>query len=152
MTARTTRVSVSTLYSASMDSELEHRLANFLYQRDVPGGACVLLNAQGGVVVVSGELPTRRAKWLCIECCRRVAGVIRIIDEVTVTRVITELPKSGQIGAVPKSRQQNRRHRCNCQNDWSSNPVADREHATPGNPTIRHASRALRTVGVSPTR
>lgn len=134
MTAGTPRTPVSTLYSASMDSELERRLANFLYQREVPGGNCVLLNAQGGVVVVSGVLPTRRAKWLCIECCRRVAGVIRIIDEVTVTRVITELPKSGQMAAVPKSRQQNRRHTSDCHNDWSFNPVTAREHATPGTP------------------
>jgi len=90
MTAGIPRTQISTLYSASMDSELEHRLANYLYQRDVPGGNSVQLNAHGGVVALSGELPTRYAKWLCIECCRRVAGVIKVIDNMKIEPAINE--------------------------------------------------------------
>ena len=66
------------------NAELERRIANFLCQRRVPGGECIQLNVYGGVVAVSGRIPTRYAKWLCIECCRRVAGVIRVIDNVKI--------------------------------------------------------------------
>ncbi len=85
MVAVTARTRAATLRSVSKDDiQLGRRLVNFLYQRQVPGSDHVLLDVRGGVVAVGGELPTRRAKWLCIECCRRVAGVIRIIDDVKV--------------------------------------------------------------------
>lgn len=76
------------------DIDLERRLANFLYQRHVPGSQRVLLDARGGEVAVSGELPTRYAKWLCIECCRRVAGVIKVVDNL---RVVPQRAKSLQL-------------------------------------------------------
>lgn len=110
MTAGIPRTQISTLYSASMDSELEHRLANFLYQRGVPGGDCVRLDAHGGVVAVSGELPTRYAKWLCIECCRRVAGVIKVIDNMQIHSAVAELPTSVRIAAALVRPRQNRRY------------------------------------------
>jgi hypothetical protein len=87
---------------ASSDVDLEHRLANFLYQRNVPDGDCVRLDARGGVVIVSGELPTQHAKWLCIECCRRVAGVLKVVDELTVALPILKFPNSSQAAAELK--------------------------------------------------
>jgi hypothetical protein len=66
------------------DLDLENRIANFLYQRQVPRSENIRTNAHLGTVVVRGELPTRHAKWLCIECCRHVAGVIKLIDHVVV--------------------------------------------------------------------
>ena len=122
MTAGTLRTLVSTLYSASIDRELEHRLANFLYQRGVPGADSLRLHAQGGVVAVAGELPTRYAKWLCIECCRRLAGVIKIIDELKVEPATSELPQAIQVAAEPMSRKRHRRDRSNGRNDWSIQP------------------------------
>lgn len=77
-------VSGSNLYKPCMDFELEQRIANFLYQRRVPHCGSVRLNAQSGTVVVTGKLRSRRAKWLCLECCRRVAGVIEVVDQVRV--------------------------------------------------------------------
>jgi hypothetical protein len=87
---------------ASSDVDLEHRLANFLYQRNVPDGDCVRLDARGGVVIVSGELPTQHAKWLCIECCRRVAGVLKVVDELTVALPIVKFPNSSPAAAELK--------------------------------------------------
>ena len=110
MTAGIPRTQISTLYSASIDSELEHRLANYLYQRDVPGGNSVQLNAHGGVVALSGELPTRYAKWLCIECCRRVAGVIKVIDNMKIEPAINERPTAVHIPATLVRPRQNRRY------------------------------------------
>jgi BON domain len=75
---------------ANTDAELERRIANFLCQRRVPGRECLQLNVHGGVVAVSGRIPTRYAKWLCIECCRRVAGVLRVIDNVKIEPAVSE--------------------------------------------------------------
>ena len=122
MTAGTLCTPISTLYSVSMDSELENRLANFLYQRGVPGKDRVRLYVHGGVVAVSGELPTRYAKWLCIECCRRVAGVIKVIDKMKVEPAISELSTS---------RQQNRRCTCDRRDNWPFHRISS-EYATNG--------------------
>ena len=83
---------MSVIALASNNAELERRLANFLFQRRVPGRECIQLNVYGGVVAVSGRIPTRYAKWLCIECCRRVAGVIRVIDNVEIEPAVNERP------------------------------------------------------------
>ena len=130
MIAEAPRTPVSTLYSASMDNELEQRLANFLYQRGVPGADCVRLDVYGGVVAVSGELPTRYAKWLCIECCRRVAGVIKIIDQMKVEPAISELPKAVHVAAEPKSRMQNRRQTSDYRGGWLFHHNRASEYAT----------------------
>jgi BON domain-containing protein len=82
---------------ASNNAELERRLANFLFQCRVPGRECIQLNVYGGVVAVSGRIPTRYAKWLCIECCRRVAGVIRVIDNVKIEPAVNERPTAVHI-------------------------------------------------------
>ena len=66
------------------DVELEHRIANFLHQQQVPGSNRIKANAHIGTVVVRGQLPSRHAKWKCMGCCRRVAGVIKLIDKVKV--------------------------------------------------------------------
>ena len=68
------------------DVDLENRIANFLHHRHVPGGEQVHTDAHLGRVVVSGKLPSRHAKWLCVECCRRVAGVVNLVDRVIVDK------------------------------------------------------------------
>jgi hypothetical protein len=97
MTTGTGHIQFSTFPLAGVDIDLEHRLANFLYQQHVPDTDSIRLVARGGVVVVSGELSSRHAKWLCIECCRRVAGVIRIVDELTVAPAIAQFPEAVRI-------------------------------------------------------
>jgi osmotically-inducible protein OsmY len=66
------------------DVDLENRIANFLFQQHVPSSERIHTDAQVGTVVVSGKLPSRHAKWLCVECCRRVAGVVKLVDHVAV--------------------------------------------------------------------
>ncbi len=143
MTTETTRIPVSTRYLANMDRELEDRLANFLYQRGVPGADHVRPDAYGGVVAVSGELPTRYAKWLCIECCRRVAGVIRIIDQMKVEPEISELPNTLHVTAKPISRKLNRRRTSDCAGGWRLDHIRASEHATQGTVAARLHPRLL---------
>ena len=66
------------------DIDLENRISIFLQQRQIPNGKRIHADARMGTVVVSGKLPSRRAKSLCMECCRHVAGVMKLIDHVVV--------------------------------------------------------------------
>lgn len=76
------------------DEDLEHRLVNFLHARHVPGSGEIGLDAHGGTVIVHGPLISAHAKWLCIECCRHVAGVINLVDETVIepARLETDAP------------------------------------------------------------
>ncbi len=67
------------------DVELEHRLVNFLQERHVLENGSLEVEAHGGVVAVVGRVPSPHAKWLCIGCCRHVAGVIKLVDEIEVS-------------------------------------------------------------------
>jgi hypothetical protein len=69
---------------AIQDLDLERRLTNYLLLREVPACDSVQLVVHGGVVVLNGVLPSEYDKWICVECCRRVAGVIRIMDRLQV--------------------------------------------------------------------
>ncbi len=119
MTAIASRMNLSTLYWANSDTELERRIANFIYQRGVEGGDGIRLIAQGGVVSVSGQIPTRSAKWLCIECCRRVAGVFRVIDEITIDTSVNERSATVSICREIVNRP---RHQCDQTDAYSDQP------------------------------
>jgi len=110
MTARRAHSAISTLDTASTDIELVHRLANFLSQQHVPDVDCVRLDARGGVLVVSGALTSHHAKWLCIECCRRVAGVVAIVDHLDVAAASVKFPGAVQTAAEPKTYGRGRRN------------------------------------------
>jgi len=69
---------------APEDSLLNRRLVNFLYERHVPDADGLEVQSHLGTVVISGRLASRHDKWLCLECCRRVAGVVKLIDQVEV--------------------------------------------------------------------
>lgn len=85
MTANSLRARVAeVLEKTREDDELEHRLLNFMHGRHLPERESVQLDVHGGVVVISGRLRSLHSKWLCVECCRHVAGVIRLVDELEV--------------------------------------------------------------------
>lgn len=66
------------------DHELAQRIANFLLARNIEGLENVGINVTGGVVTLSGKLPTAHDKFLCVECCRHVAGVVRLNDKLKI--------------------------------------------------------------------
>jgi osmotically-inducible protein OsmY len=63
-------------------NDLEHRIVRFLCAQGAPDADMLEVKVNGGTVRVRGHLPNRHAKWLCLECCRRVAGVNKLIDQV----------------------------------------------------------------------
>jgi len=46
--------------------------------------AAVHVTVIGGTMTVRGNLPTDFEKHVCLECCRRVPGVLRLVDELVV--------------------------------------------------------------------
>ena len=66
------------------DRELEKRVMSFLEAKHVPGLRHLEVKAADGVVKLSGKVYTFYEKQLCNQCCRRVAGVRQLINEVDV--------------------------------------------------------------------
>jgi osmotically-inducible protein OsmY len=69
---------------AQSDRDLERRVTSFLAARHVPGLRNLAVEAENGVVTVSGQVLTFYEKQLCNQCCRRVAGVLELINAVDV--------------------------------------------------------------------
>ena len=69
---------------AAEDALLNRRVMNFLHNREVPAAQGLAVESHFGTLVISGKLASKRDKWLCLECCRRVAGVVKLIDHVRV--------------------------------------------------------------------
>jgi len=70
--------------SASHDRDLERRVVNYLLGHKIPALRRIEVEADNGTVVVRGQVPSFYQKQLCIHCSRRVAGVVRLVDQVKV--------------------------------------------------------------------
>ena len=68
----------------SHDRDLERRVRNYLYGHRMPALKRIDVEADNGTVVLRGRVYSFFQKQLCIHCCRRVAGVIELIDELEV--------------------------------------------------------------------
>ena len=64
--------------------ELERRVIQFLQQRHLVFGCRLWIEAQDGVVTLSGRVPTFHQRQLILAFTRRVAGVIQVVDRVEV--------------------------------------------------------------------
>ena len=68
----------------SSDRDLERRVVNYLAGRHLPGLRHLDVQACGGTVTVRGTVNSFYEKQLSQQCCRRVAGVVKLIDAVHV--------------------------------------------------------------------
>jgi len=66
------------------DVDLERRVRNYLVGRHLPGLRRIEVEAQDGVVTITGRVHTYYEKQLCLACCARVAGVLQLVDQVKV--------------------------------------------------------------------
>jgi osmotically-inducible protein OsmY len=64
----------------SNDELLRKRILNFLLIHGVDGLENIEVNVAGGIVTLFGKLKSSDDRVLCVECCRHVAGVLRIVD------------------------------------------------------------------------
>jgi osmotically-inducible protein OsmY len=63
--------------------ELAERVRRFLRDR-VPECVDVAVEASGCTVILHGHAPSSHAKRLCVECCRHIAGVVHVVDELEI--------------------------------------------------------------------
>ncbi len=73
-----------------MDTELDgdmllrRRVSNFLRQRNLPALRSVQVSVENGTVEIAGKVNSFYERQICLNCCQRVAGVVRIVDNVQV--------------------------------------------------------------------
>ena len=69
----------------SPDRDLERRVSSYLADRHLPGLRRLQVAAQNGTVTLRGTVSSFYEKQLSQQCCRQVAGVMKLIDAVNVT-------------------------------------------------------------------
>ena len=88
----------------SDDDELKKRILISLRCRGVDALADAEIEVQGGVVMLKGKFASTHDRNLALECCRHVAGVLRIQDETRADRefvagnTIADLGLTSRIG------------------------------------------------------
>ncbi len=66
------------------DRELEHRVAMYLAGRQVSFCKELSIESRGGVVTLRGRVESLRAKRVGLSSAQRVAGVLRVVDEILI--------------------------------------------------------------------
>lgn len=66
------------------DRDLERRVTNFLFARNLPTLRRLHVAADNGTVTLRGRVHSFYEKQLCQHACRRVAGVISMVDAIDV--------------------------------------------------------------------
>ena len=72
------------LVETSEDEQLARRVRNFILARILPAANFVEVEADDGIVTLSGRVGTFYQKQLWLNGAQRVAGVRRVIDEIEV--------------------------------------------------------------------
>jgi osmotically-inducible protein OsmY len=64
--------------------DLRRRVLNYLVGHKLPTLNRIAVEADGGTVVLRGQVQSYYQKQLCLNCTRRVAGVRDLVDEIEV--------------------------------------------------------------------
>ena len=103
--------------SESSDTNLRHNVVTTLYQTGYYQHRTLDIEVDHGTVIVEGDVPTWHLRQIALECIRRVAGVVRIVDRIRVATksqdddaqyfdaaVVVELPDEEQLRTVSSER------------------------------------------------
>lgn len=63
------------------DRELTRRILHTLCCHGILEVESRNVRVAGGVVTIRGQFPSERERWVCLEFCRHVAGVLRVVDQ-----------------------------------------------------------------------
>lgn len=66
------------------ERELQRRVTSFLWNQSVPALRWLVVEVDGDSVTLHGLVRTFYEKQLAIHCCRRVAGVVEVVDAIQV--------------------------------------------------------------------
>ena len=72
------------MVAAGEDLDLARRVENYLHSKQMRSLRGVDVEANRGRVVLRGDVGSFYEKQLCLNCTRRVAGVIDLVDEIRV--------------------------------------------------------------------
>ena len=70
--------------SSISDIELERRATAYLRSRSFSSFRALTVQSHRGVVTVTGRLPTFHERQVAQATCRRVAGVLKVVDAIEV--------------------------------------------------------------------
>ena len=103
--------------SESSDTNLRHNVVTTLYQTGYYQHRTLEIEVYHVTVIVEGNVPTWHLRQIALECIRRVAGVVRIVDRIRVATksqdddaqyfdaaVVVELPDEEQLRTVRSER------------------------------------------------
>lgn len=74
----------SRVLDEAADRDLEQRVVGYLARRHVPSLRQLAVEARNGTVTLRGQVRSFYEKQLSSHCCRRVAGVLQLVDEIDV--------------------------------------------------------------------
>ncbi len=74
-------------FDSQLNGDLERRVMNYLHSKQMRSLREVTVDADNGIVVLRGEVGSFYEKQLCLNCTRRVAGVVELIDEILVREI-----------------------------------------------------------------
>ncbi len=81
-----------TVMCEALDRDLAQRVTQYLSDRHHPGLRSLNVEAMGGTVTIHGTVRTFYEKQLCQHICRRVAGVMGLVDKVVVSDAAEPAP------------------------------------------------------------
>jgi osmotically-inducible protein OsmY len=94
-------VIIRTANPTHADRDLERRVKTFLSTQHRPGLRSVKVEARSGIVTLRGRVGSFYEKQLSGQLTRRVAGVIRLIDDVSVKEIRLDRRKAVSFVSLP---------------------------------------------------
>lgn len=77
--------------------DLRLRIVGFLRQQGVSSWRRLNIEVNDGMVTLDGTVPSFYERQLCISCCQRVAGVVRLVDNLQVQLPARKKPEMAMI-------------------------------------------------------
>lgn len=69
---------------------LEHRVHAYLCSKSYPHFGDLNVQSEGGIVTVSGKVASEHHRQIAVRSCRRVAGVVALIDAIEVDAIVAK--------------------------------------------------------------
>lgn len=101
--------------SAEADHDLLQQVKSFHYQPGYGPHKALEINAERGVVLVQGRVPTFYLRQIAVECINRVAGVTQVIDLIEVVDGPVQRQVNSNVEDEQDSSESSMRHRMDLQ-------------------------------------
>ena len=74
------------------DSDVQQRVARFLHSRHFPAFDSIEVEVRHGEVTLTGVVGSFYEKQIAMTSCQRVAGVLGLVDQISVRRATGKTP------------------------------------------------------------